>query len=170
MTRIEKLESITLQEFEALQKDERFYYELIDGIVMMAPSPSREHQQVASKLHLKLGYLLRDSECEALYELDVEHRGNIYRPDLLVFCNSEAELPELVVEVLSPSSRYRDLRVKVSKYEEMGVKENWIVDPKVKTVMVYDFVNHTAESYGIGDTVQSLARSEILVAVADIFI
>ena len=72
-------------------------------------------------------------------------------------------------EILSPSTRQRDLRVKVVKYEEMGVKEYWIIDPKVKTVTVHDFVNDTAETYGVHDTIKSLAHPEISIAVETLF-
>ena len=51
----------------------------------------------------------------------------------------------------------------------MGVKEYWIIDPKVKTVTVHDFVNDTAETYGIHDTIKSLAHPEISIAIEMLF-
>ena len=51
----------------------------------------------------------------------------------------------------------------------MGVKEYWIVDPKLKSITIFDFVNSTAEAYVEGDTAQSAAHPEIKIAVADIF-
>ena len=49
------------------------------------------------------------------------------------------------------------------------VKEYWIIDPKVKTVTVHDYVNNTAETYGIHDNIQSMARPEIMITVSDLF-
>lgn len=169
MTELKELQPVTIQEFEAMEKKEQFHYELIDGIILMSPSPSREHQKIAGNLYIKLRLGLEQTKCDVLYELDIVHNENIYRPDLLIFCDAEDEVPEIVIEVLSPTSRQRDLRVKVVKYEELGVKEYWIVDPKVKTVTVHDFVNDTADSYGIDDTIYSLVRPELVIQVADLF-
>ena len=163
------LKICTLEEFEKLPKEDGWNYELLDGVVMMSPSPSREHQEISSNLHFSLRAQLKDTKCRALYEMDIKFNNNIYKPDMMVFCDKDAELPEIVFEILSPSTRQRDLRIKVVKYEEIGVKEYWIIDPKVKTVTVHDFVNDTAETYGIHDTIKSLAHPEISIAVEMLF-
>ena len=103
------------------------------------------------------------------YELDVISNGCVFKPDLLVFCDEAAELPEIIFEILSPSTRHRDLRIKLVKYELMGVKEYWIVDPKSKTITIHDFINNTAEIYLINDIAKSLAQPEIQIALAEIF-
>lgn len=164
-----KMESVTPEEFEAMEKDERFNYELIDGIVMMSPSPSREHQGISIKIAHKLMNSLENTPCQPLYEYDIRINDNIFKPDLMVFCDENAELPEIIFEILSPSTRHRDLSIKVIKYKEAGIKEYWIIDPKVKTITVHDYINQTAETYAIGDTIHSKARPEIIIAVADIF-
>lgn len=169
MNAVKPLEMKTLDEFIAMSKEEGWNYELIDGFVMMSPSPSREHQKIGAKTLLLLGTQLSNTTCEPIYELDIQHNGNVYKPDLMVFCSSEEELPEIVFEILSPSTRHRDLRIKLVKYEEMGVKEYWILDPKVKTITVHDFVNEFTEVYTIGEIAESKAHPEIKIAVADIF-
>ena len=163
------LEPYSIEEFELLEKQDGWNYELIDNIVMMSPSPSREHQEISGNLHFALRSKLHDTTCRSLYEMDIQFHNNIYRPDMMVFCDKDAELPEIIFEILSPSTRQRDLRIKVVKYEEMGVKEYWIIDPKVKIVTIHDFVNNTAETYGIHDVVQSMAHPEIMIPVADLF-
>lgn len=161
----------SLEEFEAMPKEEHLNYEFIDGVVLMSPSPSRAHQTLGAHILATVGNQLKHTPCDPLYELDIKHHGCIYKPDLLIFGDREAELPEIIFEILSPSpsSRYRDLRVKLVKYEEMGIKEYWIIDPKLQSITIYDFVNGTAEAYAAGDTAQSLAHPEIKLAVADIF-
>ena len=163
------LDRITLAEFETMEKENHLNYELIDGIVLMSPSPSREHQKIAGNLYFSLRAQLESSRCDSLYEMDVKFAGNVYKPDMMVFCDEEAELPEIIFEILSPSTRHTDLRIKVVKYEEMGVKEYWIIDPKVKTVTVHDFANNTAETYGIDDTIDSMAQPDLHIPVAKIF-
>lgn len=164
-----QVKSLTLEEFETMKKDDSFNYELIDGVVMMSPSPSREHQRIEVNLLRKIGHMLDATTCEPLHELDIQFDGNVYKPDVMIFCDRDAELPEIIFEILSPSTRQYDLLYKLVKYQEMGIKEYWIVDPKMKSITVHDFVNATAETYGIGETIQSLAHTEIIVSVADIF-
>ncbi|MBQ3509761.1 MAG: Uma2 family endonuclease [Peptococcaceae bacterium] len=163
------LTSVTLEEFEQMEKTAHINYELIDGIVLMAPGPSREHQKIAGNLYYSLRTQLHETYCDSIYEMDIKFNGNVYKPDMMVFCDSEAELPEIIFEILSPSTRHTDLRIKVLKYEEMGVKEYWIIDPKVKVITIHDFVNNTAETYSIEDTLYSLAQPELVIPAAKIF-
>lgn len=166
----EDLKRVTLEEFEAMEKDERFTYELIDGIVMMTPSPTYDHQSIGSNITINFGVMLKDTSCKVIYEYDVRFDGDSFRPDVMVFCKNREEMPpEIIVEILSPSTRRRDLMLKLVKYEAMGVKEYWIVDPKIKSVTVHDFINETSESYGLGETIHSQTRPEIIIAVDDIF-
>lgn len=169
MNMAQEIDSVTPEEFEAMEKDERFNYELIDGMVMMSPSPSRAHQVIGNKLLFQLNLRLINTPCQPLYEYDININDNIFKPDLMVFCDENADLPEIVFEILSPSTRYQDLTIKTLKYEEAGIEEYWIIDPKVKTVTVHDYINQTAETYAVGDTIHSKARPEIIIAVADIF-
>lgn len=159
----------TVEEFEQLEKQDGWNYELIDHTVMMSPSPSREHQEISSNLHFALRSQLNGTECRSLYEMDIQFNDDIFKPDMMVFCTKNDQLPELIFEILSPSTRQRDLRTKVVKYEEMGVKEYWIIDPKVKIVTVHDFINNTAETYNIHDTIQSIAQPQIKLSVAELF-
>lgn len=169
MNATKPLKLYTLEEFQAMPKEEGWNYELIDGFVLMSPSPSREHQRVGSRILIKIGNQLEHTPCEPSYELDVISNGCVFKPDLLVFCDEAAELPEIIFEILSPSTRHRDLRIKLVKYELMGVKEYWIVDPKSKTITIHDFINNTAEIYLINDIAKSLAQPEIQIALTDIF-
>lgn len=164
------LQRMSLEEFEAMEKDERLNYELIDGIVMMSPSPNFEHQAISSNLVIALGIILRETTCKVLFEYDIKFQGDIFKPDIIVFCRNQDEMPpEIIAEILSPSTRQRDLLVKLVKYQAMGIKEYWIVDPKMKSITVHDFINQSAETYGIGETIYSKAIPKIVIAVADIF-
>ncbi|MBE6112309.1 MAG: Uma2 family endonuclease [Peptococcaceae bacterium] len=168
MNAAEKL-NVTLEEFMQMPKDEHQKYELIDGIVYMAPSPSREHQIIAYELTGQMYHVLKQLGCTAAGELDISWDGNVLRPDLVVFCNRDDEIPEIVFEILSPSTRHRDLGIKLVKYQQMGVKEYWIIDPKARTITVHDFVNEHAETYIIGETARSFIRPELEFEVTGIF-
>ena len=81
-------------------------------------------------------------------QLDRDDRTMV-QPDVLVVCDRSKVVrrcvygaPDFVVEILSPSTWEKDMYVKLGKYESAGVREYWIVDPKKKRVLVYDF-EHT---------------------------
>ena len=163
------LRRMSLEEFDAMTKDDHLTYELVDGIILMPPSPSFEHQVIGNKLLFQLNLRLEKKKCQPLYEYDIRTNGDVLKPDAMVFCDDNTELPRIVFEIISPTSKYRDLVIKVSKYEQAGIAEYWIADPKSKTVTVHDFANAETEIYNLGDTIRSKAIPEIVIAVTDIF-
>lgn len=169
MTIAKPLNRITLEEFEKMEKDERLCYEFIDGIILMSPSPSYEHQKIGTRIVADLVQLLSKASCDVLYEYDVKFKEDVYRPDISVFCNNDRNIPAIVIEILSPSTRQRDLLIKPMKYQAMGVKEYWIADPKSKTITVHDFIFETSETYIAGETIQSQTYVEIVITVNSIF-
>lgn len=127
-----------------MEKDEHTKYEFIDGIICMSPSPTFEHQKIASRFVMELGNFFSEYGCTVVHELDICAGRDVFRPDVMVFCNDNLELPEIVIEVLSPSTAKRDLGIKVAKYEAAGIKEYWIVDIKSRTVTVHDYLNEVS--------------------------
>ena len=132
--------------------DVEFYkeYEIIEGGKFMAPAANLDHSDIISRIHFcfvkyflehKSGYVFTD-------DVDVHFAdGSLYKPDLVVVLKSNEKIlasrkaiygaPDLVVEVLSHSTRKKDLTVKKDTYEAQGVREYWIIDPRAKSVMVY---------------------------------
>ncbi len=132
--------------------DALFYqsYEIIGGKKFMAPSAGAYHNDVMGGLYSiirfyvrnnKLGYVFTDS-------LDVHlPDGNIFKPDLIVVKKENAAIinwqrgiygvPDMVVKILSKSTRKKDEGIKKDIYEANGVKEYWIVDPWAKSVTFY---------------------------------
>lgn len=121
--------------------------ELVDGVVVLSPSPGFAHQRVA---RLVLQQLLSSagaaSGVEVLYKIDVVFApGLVYCPDIVVYkpgklntTTDRLELPpDLVVELLSPTSRVKDLSTKRDDYEKYGVGEYWAVDPADASVRVF---------------------------------
>ncbi len=137
----------TLEDYERLPEGSP--YQLIQGELVMSPAPGYEHQKSSKKLFVKLYSLLEEpKKGEVLYSpIDVYlDQENAYQPDIVVVLEgSQAKItqkgiegaPDLVVEILSPSTAYYDLTEKKEVYERSGVKEYWIVDPKRKTFEVY---------------------------------
>ncbi len=130
-------------------------YELIDGqVYIMTAAPYRQHQKVSGELFRQISMYLFDKECEVyaapfdvrLPQADVrdEDINTIVQPDIVVVCDNDKldkrgarGAPDLVIEIISPSSASRDRKIKRDLYERHGVKEYWLVNYIEKTVEVY---------------------------------
>ena len=120
--------------------------ELIDGVIVaMAPTPSLSHQRASRNIRNIFSRYLRGKSCEVLDNLDVflteEHN---FVPDMMVVCNKDIikengifGAPDLVVEILSPSTAKHDRGRKLEVYGKCGVKEYWIIDIANRAIEVY---------------------------------
>jgi len=114
-------------------------YELIDGVVVMSPSPRPRHAKTIQELLLQLGLFVRGGGTADIYsETDLQIHGfSVFRPDVCAYARQTPRpipdrltaAPDLVVEVLSPGSEAMDLITKKDEYEKLGVKEYWVIDP-----------------------------------------
>jgi Uma2 family endonuclease len=143
----EVIPKLTYEQFRQLPDDGK-RYELIHGEVHVTPSPSTRHQFVLRNLSTSLDtYLSRTRAGElAFAPLDLRLSDDTaLQPDLLFVSMAHAEIiqenfiagtPDLVVEVLSPSTAAHDRAIKLPIYAEVGVPEVWLIDPQAKTVEV----------------------------------
>ncbi len=162
-----KLDKVyTYADYLTWDDDER--WEIIEGVAYkmvfgMSPAPSRFHQDILGELHLQIGSFLMDKQCKvyispfdvSLPEADKADNEikTVVQPDIAVICD-ESKLtekgctgaPDLIIEILSPSSASRDLIVKQKLYEKHKVKVYWIVDPTHKTVMIFKIEDN--DQYG----------------------
>ena len=158
-------------------------YEILGGDLAVSPSPNQKHQNVIRRL--------------SAFFIVVETRGygrwypapfdvvlddyNVVEPDLLFLRTERLALvteanvqgpPDLIVEVLSPSTRERDLGVKAHLYARFGVNEYWVVDPDSETLTVYRLTSAGYQPQGPfrrGETVVSPLFSETPLQIADVF-
>lgn len=140
--------SYTIDDFYALPDGIRV--ELIDGILYQFNAPSLVHQTIVFEIARQLDTCAAEHDCKVLLspvnvQLDRDSKTMV-EPDISVLCDRGKAInrciygaPDFVLEVLSPSTRKRDLTIKVSKYEQAGCREYWIVDPESRTVFVYFF-------------------------------
>ena len=133
-----------------LNRDDDIRFELIDGVIYMLATPVQVHQEIAGEIHGQLWSFLKGKPCKVFMapfgvRLNADSGDNtILEPDLFVVCDlkkldgkSCVGAPDLVVEVLSPSTSKKDRTLKFDKYRQAGVRELWIADPGDKTVSVY---------------------------------
>lgn len=155
----------TIEEYLALPDDRRV--EMIDGRFYDMASPSGVHQQICLLIWKTLddcieehGMLCRAQAAPFDVQLD-DH--TIVMPDVMVFCEDPSQVfaaramipPDLVIEVLSRSTAFRDRHLKLFKYQKAGVKELWLVSPERQNIEVYLFTEGREEPdiYTFEDTV-----------------
>ncbi|MGJ7922937.1 Uma2 family endonuclease [Neobacillus sp. LXY-4] len=150
----------TYADYVALGQD--IFFEMIDGnVISMSPSPTPKHQDVVDELTAEFKMYLRGKECMAFSspidvclfankETNLEEIKDWVQPDLVVVCDKNkigdkniTGAPDLVIEVLSPSTARNDRLIKFNSYERAGVKEYWIVDPYNMSVEIYSLVGNS---------------------------
>ena len=116
-------------------------YEIIDGELIVSPAPSRIHQMFLGRLHLVVGSHVKLNKLGEVYFAPVDVQlfpHDIVQPDLLFIRSDRIDIyrdnpvqgpPDLVVEVISPTSRVRDMVRKARIYAAAGVPEYWMPDP-----------------------------------------
>lgn len=135
----------TVEDYLALPEDVRA--ELIGGELYVTPSPNVEHQRTCQQVCVLLRSHLEATGFGEVFQapLDVHlPGGDVVQPDLLVVARERVGIaqdwirgaPDLVVEILSPTHRERDLVVKRDLYARAGVREYWVVDPEARGIEV----------------------------------
>ena len=140
---------------DCLGWDEKERAEIIGGEVLMMAPLSRIHQKISGEIFRQLANFLEGKRCEVysapfgvrLFEKDgdrPEDVDTVVEPDITVVCDTSRldqhgckGAPELVMEILSHSSRRHDMLVKLNLYQRAGVREYWIVNPDDKDVQVF---------------------------------
>lgn len=172
----------TYQDYLQLPEDRR--YEIVNGDLYTVPSPVPYHQRVSSnlefalRLHITehdLGEVL-DAPCDVLLsETDVVQPDIFYISKARLSIIGEAYIqgaPDLVIEVLSPTTAQRDRGIKQKLYAREGVTEYWIVDPAAKTIEVltlHEGQYRRAGFYGLEDALQSPLFPGLRIPVAQVF-
>ena len=167
-------------------------YEIIEGVkTYMSPSPGWEHGETNSTLVMIFKMYCRKNDCGKVFgdnmDIHLPDEKNVLKPDLSVFKDRSLfkhdkniyGVPDLVAEILSPSTANRDFGIKKDIYERNGVKEYWIVNHKDKSIHVFhlidgkykrDYIYHdfsADELEALDDDERAEIRKEIKVSVFD---
>ena len=139
---------------DVLAWDEGEHIEIINGEAFMMATPSRIHQEISGELFRQLANFLEGKQCKVypapfgvrLFEQDGDSPENVdtvVEPNISVVCDRNKldkhgckGAPDVIVEILSPSTQRHDQLVKLNLYQRAGVREYWIVDPENKSVRV----------------------------------
>lgn len=181
----------TTEDYKRRREDERI--ELLDGFIYNLAAPTPEHQFILLKIVVEMELFLRENGGDCLVfpapvsvYLKCDDK-TVVEPDISILCDREKLFheegaiwgaPDLVMEILSPSTRIYDMNEKCGKYSSAGVREYWIIDPELKRVIVFDFNNRDfIQMYTFRDTIPvkiwdskcKIDFSRIADSVAEIF-
>ena len=159
-------------------------YQLIGGELVMSPAPTPRHQRISRKLNRALDRFVEDHDLGEVFYAPIDvylSEIDTPQPDILFIAKARLDIigekyiedaPDLIMEILSPSTAYYDLKKKKGLYEASGVKEYWIVDPEVREIEVYALVEGRFELFG-REAGQGTITSKLLagfsVDLADVF-
>ena len=171
---------------------DEFRCEIIDGVIYdMSPAPSWNHQSIAGEIFVIFSNFLRGKSCTPfIAPVDVRFMAisdtpdeNVYttvQPDVGVICDKTKistnyceGAPDLVVEVLSPSTGFKDQTQKLELYENHGVQEYWIVNPDRKTIQVFLHNGNDFDKpsyYKGNDSIISSVLKNFQICLFDIFL
>jgi Uma2 family endonuclease len=185
-TAVEPLEDQNYTYADILQWDEGERCELLDGELVMMASPSRVHQEILAEIFSQIYNFLKGKPCKVypapfgvrLFPEEDNSDDVYFEPDITVVCDP-AKLddrgcngaPDLVVEILSPSTIKNDLLYKLNKYREAGVREYWIVDPGEKTLSanILEQDRYILTEYGADTEAESVVLSPFRLELKSVF-
>lgn len=173
----------TYEDYLKTPEDKR--YELINGELLMTPSPVPQHQRISGRLEFMLRRFITERNLGEVFDApcDVYLDGeNVVQPDILFISRDKLGIigekniqgaPDLVIEIISENSVYRDMVQKKKLYARFGVKEYWIVIPDEKEIEVYILKDNTyqlCQTYGKADTIESpFALKGLKIVLKEIF-
>ena len=173
---------LTYQDYLDTPDDQR--YELLDGVLILAPAPNIPHQDSQAGLGSKMRVFADQGDLGSVFFAPTDivlSETDVVQPDIVFVSHRRAAIvteanvqgaPDLVIEILSPSTSRRDWRDKRELYAEHGVREYWTVDTSnhlVYVMLLRDGVLEIVETHTPGDTIESATLVGFRVGVDDIF-
>ncbi len=169
----------TIEDIYALPEGQRA--ELIDGNLYMMAPPNRTHQDISMFLSTEIRkyFEKKKGDCRvyaAPFAVFLnENDTNYLEPDISVICDPDkltdrgcTGAPDWVIEITSPGTQSRDYGVKLFKYRTAGVREYWIVNPKTKTVQVFDFEKEEVSAqYSFEEEVKVSIYEDLSIRLSD---
>lgn len=173
-------EIYTIENIYALPEGQRA--ELIDGQMYMMAPPNTIHQRIIMNLSRKIANYIEahKGSCEVFpAPFAVFLNGddlNYVEPDITVICDKDKlddrgcnGAPDWIIEVVSPSTSRMDYGVKLFKYRSAGVREYWIVNPKTRTVNLFDFEHEKmSNQYSFEDTIPVCIYDNLEINIAEL--
>ena len=172
----------TYKDYLNTSDDER--YELIEGDMLMTPAPIPKHQRISRKIEFIFEKYVTENELGEVFDAPCDvylDDGNVVQPDIFFISRERLDIigekniqgaPDLVVEIISESTAYRDFVQKKKLYAKFGVKEYWIVIPEEASIEVHvlkDKIYTLHKAYSKEETLESLSLKDLKIVLKSIF-
>jgi Uma2 family endonuclease len=178
---------VSVKEFREMlfDDDDNYYYEIINGEMIQKSAPTPMHQQICKILLIVLDKFVTEKKSGEVFQSPVDVFLDDYnkpQPDLIFVSNEKKSIvtndgimgiPDLIVEIISPTSVIRDRIEKKNLYEQVGVREYWLVDPQYAAIEIYSLKNGRYELYSAATILEGELKTALLegliINLADIF-
>jgi len=172
----------TYEDYLKTPDDKR--YELIEGDLLMTPAPVPRHQRISRKIEFQLEKFVTEKDLGEVFDAPCDVRlddENVVQPDIMFISKDRLHIigekniqgaPDLVIEILSESTAYRDLVQKKKLYARFGVREYWVVDPGEHFVEMYTLKQglYTLwRSYGKEETLETPLLKDLRIDLQSVF-
>lgn len=172
----------TYEDYCNAPEDKR--YELHDGDLILVPSPNEPHQKLSRELTTDINLLIRRTGIGTVYSARFDvvlSDTDVVQPDVIVVSRERSHIvtreniqgaPDLVIEVLSPSTAHRDRTFKRALYARHGVREFWLVDTDahiIEVLLLGEDGYNTVSTYGAGQTLTSPTLTGFTLNIDDLF-
>ncbi len=172
----------TYEDYLKTPDDKR--YELIEGELLMTPAPAPRHQKISRELGYEFLRIVKEKKIGELFYAPCDvylDNENVVQPDILFITKDRLDIigekniqgaPDLVVEIISESTAYRDLVQKKCLYAKYGVKEYWVVVPEHEIVEVYvlrESLYGLHNTFRKGDSLDSPSFPDFHIGLTNVF-
>lgn len=142
----ESAANYTIEDYAALPENAPF--ELINGKLTFMASPNSTHQNISMNLSALLHFYVKKNQLGKVFAAPMDvyfDKTNVYQPDVLFISEKRKNIigkfiqgaPELIVEIVSPSSQNKDELEKLTAYGKFGVQEYWLIHPEKRTIQMF---------------------------------
>jgi Uma2 family endonuclease len=166
---------LTYNDYARLTPPDSGNYELHNGKIIYMPSPLALHQIASSNLHTELGYFVKRHQLGRILAAPMDVRftpNDVVQPDLMFIKNDNISIIQRIVEIKSDSNTATEMVYKKYLYEVSGVKEYWIIYPKLQTVRQYELIDdelHHVRTLTTSDDLESMVLTGFSMPVSAIF-
>jgi len=172
----------TYEDYLKTPEDER--YELIEGELIMSPSPIPKHQKISRELEFEILKVVKANDLGEVFDAPCDvylDEANVVQPDILFISKERLGIigekniqgaPDLVIEIISENTAYRDFVQKKKLYAKFGVREYWIVIPEEKLIEIYTLKDNTYtlyKTYYKDDILESPYLKDLKIGLKGIF-